>query len=323
MIFTTCKGRNHSYFKKVGFCFAPAKQAPTFSTMIITRTAFRRPATRVAPLLRSLCALAACLVLFLPNPARAVERDQIKAFLEVTGFDVALESIAQSASDAPAMLGADAGDFGLEWERLTEEVFAPDLMQTMALDILEDTLSSEALFHAAEFYASDLGQRLVVAENASHQNQDATAAREAGEQLISDLVESSDPRVALYRDMNTAIGGTDTAIRAVQEIQFRFLMAASAAGVIDMRIDADGLRALMKAQEGEMRRSMAASSLANSAYTYRDFSADEVAAYVDALEDPLMQEVYELLNAIQYEIQANRFEELAHRMRELQPVQDL
>ena len=227
---------------------------------------------------------------------------------EVTGFDVALESIAQSASDAPAMLGADAGDFGLEWERLTQEVFAPDLMQTMALDILEDTLSSEALFHAAEFYASDLGQRLVVAENASHQNQDATAAREAGEQLISDLVENSDPRVALYRDMNTAIGGTDTAIRAVQEIQFRFLMAASAAGVIDMRIDADGLRALMKAQEGEMRRSMAASSLANSAYTYRDFSADEVAAYVEALEDPLMQEVYELLNAIQYEIQANRFE---------------
>jgi len=291
--------------------------------MTTSPTALFRPAELVTLLARGLCALVACLLLSLPQMARAADRDQIRAFLEVTGFDVALESIAQSASDAPEMLGADAGDFGLEWERLTKEVFDPELMQGMALDILEQTLSSEALFHAAEFYASDLGQRLVEVENASHQNEDAGAARQAGEEIFGTLVEEGDPRVALFRDMNIAIGGTDTAIRAVQEIQFRFLMAASAAGVIDMQIDAEGLRALMKAQEGEMRRSMAASSLANSAYTYQDFSAEEVAAYVEALKHPLMQEVYELLNAIQYEIQANRFEELAHRMRELQPVQDL
>ncbi|NIZ14939.1 DUF2059 domain-containing protein [Phaeobacter sp. HF9A] len=263
----------------------------------------------------------ACLLVSLP--AQAADRDQIKAFLEVTGFDVALDSIAQSATDAPKMLGAEAGDFGLEWEQLTEEVFDTAVMQEMALDILEQTLSTDALFHAAEFYASDLGQRLVQAENAMHSDLDSTAAREEGERLVAELVAQDNPRIALYQDMNSAIGGTDTAIRAVQEIQFRFLMAASAAGVIEMQIDAEALRALMKAQEGDMRRSMEASNLTNSAYTYRDFSVQEVETYVDALKQPLMQEVYELLNAVQYEIQANRFEELAHRMRGLQPVQDL
>ncbi len=36
-----------------------------------------------------------------------------------------------------------------------------------------------------------------------------------------------------------------------------------------------------------------------------------------------MQEVYELLNAVQYHIMADRFEHLAGRMAGLQPAQDL
>jgi hypothetical protein len=290
--------------------------------MIRSLPAPLRPAAFVTVLLNGLFAAAFSVVIALPAKTEAADRDQVKAFLEITGFDVALDSIAQSAGDAPKILGADAGDFGLAWESLTAEVFDTQKMRDTALDILEQTLSAEALFFAAEFYASDLGQRLVAVENASHMNEDG-GTLEAGERIVSKLVEEGDPRVALYRDMNVAIGGTETALRAVQEIQFRFLMAASAAGVIEMRIDADGLRALMKAQEGEMRREMAASSLAQSAYIYRDFTIEEVEAYVEALEHPLMQEVYELLNAIQYEIQANRFEELAHRMSDLQPVQEL
>lgn len=290
--------------------------------MIRSLPAPLRPAAFVTVLLNGLFAAAFSVVIALPAKTEAADRDQVKAFLEITGFDVALDSIAQSAGDAPKILGADAGDFGLAWESLTAEVFDTQKMRDTALDILEQTLSAEALFFAAEFYASDLGQRLVAVENASHMSEDG-GTLEAGERIVSKLVEEGDPRVALYRDMNVAIGGTETALRAVQEIQFRFLMAASAAGVIEMRIDADGLRALMKAQEGEMRREMAASSLAQSAYIYRDFTIEEVEAYVEALEHPLMQEVYELLNAIQYEIQANRFEELAHRMSDLQPVQEL
>ncbi len=221
------------------------------------------------------------------------------------------------------MLGAQAGDFGLEWERIADDVFDTQVMRTMALDILEQTLSADALFHAAEFYASDLGQRLVAAENASHLGEGGEDSRNKGEEILAEMVRSGDPRLQMYKDMNVAIGGTETAVRAVQEIQYRFLMAAAAAGVINLQVDSDGLRQMMRAQEGELRSSILASSLSNAAYTYRDFDIAETQDYLDALEEPLMREVYELLNAVQYEIQANRFEELAHRMRDLQPVQDL
>ena len=109
-------------------------------------------------------ALAATLMVVNALGAAAADRDRLQAFLSVTGFDVALESIKLSAGDAPRMLGLEAADFGESWSRLTDEVFDVDVMKGMALDILGRTLSDEALSHGAEFYATDLGQRLVEAE---------------------------------------------------------------------------------------------------------------------------------------------------------------
>jgi len=261
--------------------------------------------------------------LLLAAPAGAADRARIQAFLKVTGFDVALDSIALSASDAPAMLGIDAGAFGSEWTRLTEQVFDTEVMRGLALDILEQTLSDSHLAHAAEFYASDLGQRLVVAENASHLMEDGDVKQAEGRQIISDLVSQGAPRLELLKRMVKSIDASGNSLKALQEIQLRFLLAANAAGVIDLNVDADQLRALLKRDEGKLLRAIQQSSLAGSAFTYREFSDDDVTAYVDALENPSMQRVYELLNAVQFEIMANRFEELAARMAGLKPGQDI
>jgi len=282
------------------------------------RTSVQIPAALIRILLTfglSLCAAV--------QPLQAADRERVEAFLEVTGFDVALDSIALSASSAPLMLGVDAGDFGSQWTKMSEEVFDTSEMRVLALEILENTLDEEALDHAAAFYASDLGRRLVRAENASHMIKDDEVKQLAGNRIISNLVKAGSKRVAMYQRMGSAIDAAGTGVRALQQIQFRFIMAAAAAGVIELELDADGLRALMKEQEGDLRLSLQASSLAASAYTYQEFTDAEVQAYVEALEEAPMQRVYELLNAVQYEITANRFEELAHRMAKLTPGQDI
>lgn len=257
------------------------------------------------------------------NAATAANRERIEAFLTTTGFDVALDSIALASASAPQMLGIDPEGFGSQWKRLTEEVFDTDAMHETAVAILEQTLSDEALQHAVEFYASDLGQRLVKAENASHLVEDDEAKQLEGQRIVAKLVKQGSQRVEALKRMNRAIDSADTAVRALQEIQVRFLLAASAAGVIDLQLDADGLRQMMRLSESEMRQSMQVSALANAAYTYQNFSDADVEAYTRALEQPLMQEVYELLNAVQYEIMAMRFEVLAARMADLRPAQDI
>ena len=276
----------------------------------------RRP-TLLKPLAATLVAL-----LLTVTQAASADRDKLTAFLKVTGFDVALESIKLSAEDAPRMLGLDAKDFGASWSLMSRAVFDVQEMQADAVEILSATLSDEALAHAADFYASDLGQRLVEAENASHMR-DRTDKRGEGGRLLAELQDSDPERVEILQRMMDAIGSEDQSLRSANELEIRFLMAAQHAGVIRLRVDEEGLRAAQAEAAEETKKSMRLSGLASSAATYRDFSNEELVAYAEALEAPLMQEVYELMNAVQYEIMAARFEEVAERLAELNPGQEL
>ena len=178
--------------------------------------------------------------------AETPEKEDLEAFLEVTGFDVALESIRLSADAAPQMLGLQAEDFGSEWKRLVSEVFETELMHDMAIDILGKTLSDDLLTHAADFYASDLGQRLVVVENSSHMVEEDGLKEESGGQIIAGLKGIGSPRVAILERLNDASGSEDTSLRSIQEVQIRFLLAAAGAVVIELQKDEPDLREAMK-----------------------------------------------------------------------------
>ncbi len=103
----------------------------------------------------------------------------------------------------------------------------------------------------------------------------------------------------------------------------RFLMAAAAAGVIELQMEESDLREVLRLQEGDLRTNIKTNALSNAAYTYQAFSDEEVTAYAEALEHPDMKRVYELMNAVQYEIMANRFEAVADRLSGMRPSQDL
>ena len=267
--------------------------------------------------------LIAGMMLLWPAAVLAADRAKLEDFLTVTGFDVALESIRLSAGSAPEMLGLQAEDFGTEWTRLTKDVFATDKMHDMALDILEQTMDDEMLTHAADFYATDLGQRLVVAENASHMSEEDALKEESGAAIVEGLARLESPRLTYLKRMNEASDTAGVSVRAIQEIQVRFLMAAAGAGVIDLQLDEPDLRELLANDEDDLKAELAKGALEGAAYTYQAFSDAEVLEYAKALEHPTMRRVYDLMNAVQYEIMANRFEALARAMQGLQPSQDL
>lgn len=270
-----------------------------------------------------LSVLSAMVLLFLTlTGAQAADRASVEAFLKTTGFDVAIESISQSAENAPYMLGLEGDAFGAEWTFIARQVFDGEFMKNRAASILEATLEDNLLAHAAGFYASDLGARLVDAENVSHMEDDEQK-RESGRDLVAEYVRKANPRLEVLKRMNHAIDPNDIWPKAVQEIQVRFILAAAYAGVIELRVDEEGLRAAMKEEEPALRREIRASGLANAAYTYRDFSDADLLAYTEALEHPDMQTVYELMNAVHFEVMMNRFEALAARLGMLEPQLDL
>ncbi len=265
--------------------------------------------------------LAALVVACTALAAQAAERDELRAFLEVTGFDVAITSMQQGAMAGPGLAGDAPDAFGDQWVRLAEEVFDPEVMLERALDMMAAVMPDELVSHGMAFYGSDLGQRLVQAENESHMTPDEERYR-IGEDLVAAMLDDNPGRAEDLRAMTNAIGGVDSSVRAVIEIQVRYLMAAAARTSEATYSEAE-LRAILAEQVPRMRENIEIYSLLGSAYAYRDFTDDEVAAYLAALEHPLMQQVYEVLNAVQYEVMAERYEALAARLDELSPQQEI
>lgn len=274
-------------------------------------------------ILGGLAALVAAVVaVAAPAAAPAADRALLRDFLEVTGFDVAITSMQQGAMAGPGLAGDAPDAFGQQWVRLAEQVFDPDLMLDRALDMMAAVMPDALVEHGMDFYASDLGVRLVAAENASHVTPDAERYA-IGEDLVAAMIEDDPGRVEDLRAMTNAIGGVDASVRAVIEIQLRYLMAAAAAQSGEAGFSESELRALLAEQAPRVRENIEVYSLIGSAYVYRDFTDDEVAAYLAALEHPMMQQVYEVLNAVQYEVMAERYEALAARLTELTPQQDI
>lgn len=254
--------------------------------------------------------------------AQAASREQLRDFLKVTGFDVAITSMQQGAMEGPGLAGDAPGEFGDQWVKLAEKVFDPELMLTRAIDMMQAVMPDNLVTHGQAFYATELGQRIVAAENASHLTPDAERHGE-GEKIVRDLAESDPGRIEDFRAMADAIGGVDSSVKAVLEIQYRYLMSAMAAGAIDLKYSGDDLRAVLEEQAPDLEQNIALYSLLGSAYAYRDFTDDEVSRYTQALEDPQMKQVYEILNAVQFEIMAERYEALAAKLADLAPQQDL
>ncbi|WP_298679747.1 DUF2059 domain-containing protein [uncultured Lentibacter sp.] len=254
--------------------------------------------------------------------AAPVSDARLEAFLRVTGFDVALESMRLGATDAPQMLGLEASDFGLRWTQIADEVFAPEAIRAEAKALLGAALSPQMLEHAAEFYASALGLRLVAVENAAHAVADTPQDVARGEALLAEMRATGAARLQILQRMNHAIDPQNIGVEAMQEVQIRFLLAASDAGVI-ARIDEAALRSLMQEQASALAEEIEQLSLAAAARIYEPFSDAELLRYAQALEHPTMQQVYELMNGVQNLLTGTRYEQLALRLAELGPAQEL
>lgn len=266
--------------------------------------------------------MAGLLVIMTSITAHATDRDKLRAFLVITGFDVAIESLQQNAMAGPGLAGDAPGEFGAEWVRLAEEIFDPSQMIERTIDMMAAVMPEDLVDYGAAFYASDLGQLLVEVENASHMTSDAERYVEA-EKLVEAMMQGDSPRIQMFRDLGDAVGGVEQSVRSAIEIQYRYYLAAMNAGTVDLEMSAEDLRLVLESQADGIRQNVQIYSMLGSAYTYKDISDAALGAYVEALMEPKMQQVYEILNAIQFEVMAERYEDLAIALAELAPQQDL
>ena len=190
----------------------------------------------------------------------AADRETSREFLEVTGFDVAITSMQEGAMNGLGIAGADPDAFGSEWVRLSEQVFDPDAMIEDTLDMMEAIMPQELVDHGMDFYGSELGQRLVEAENAGHGVSNERQMAE-GEMIVTRLADENPDRIEEYRKMSAAIGGVEQSTRAIIEIQVRYMMAAMAAGASDIQYSEAELREILSQQSDQLANAISTSGI--------------------------------------------------------------
>lgn len=252
--------------------------------------------------------------------AQAASDDEITAFLTATGFDKAIEGLQVSAGSGMAGLGSET--FGVQYTLLANEVFDPEEMTERARQMIGAVMPDDVMAASTAFYSSPAGRRIVAVENIAQLTDDADTDPE-GEAILAGLRAARDPRVEVLGAINRAAAPIDVTLRALTEIQLRYILAASDAGVIDQQFEPEVLREILFEQIKELTPVIEEGALVNSAYTYRDISDDDLALYLDALEGPSMRQAYEVMNAILYQIMVERYEVLGLRLTELQPSEEL
>lgn len=270
-------------------------------------------------LLAPLIALALCLGAL---AAPAADRAKVKAFMDVTGYDAVIEGLQQAAMAGPGLVGDAPQAFGEEYKLLAKEVFDPDAMKARALDILAAVMPDKLVAEGADFYASPLGQRLVKVENAAHLTPDAKVMA-GGAEVVAKLKTDDPKRLEMLAALNAAVGSEAVWRKAAVEIQVHFILAARAAGALPQGPDETELRAMLDEQLKEAAPRNAQLAVVSNAYTYRDISDADLQAYLDELKSPAMSQIYEVLNATQYQVMIERYETLGQRLGDLPPQQEL
>lgn len=267
---------------------------------------------------------AVCVLSMVPFSAFAASEEKVNEFLNVTGFDVAIDSLPSSADNAPTMLGLEKSDFGPGFEAGAQRAFDLSVMRPKAVEMILENLSDEEIEHAIAFYSSELGRRLVVSENASHVEDDVSARQGRGGMILAQMgPEEQEERVDVLKVLAEASVTMEESLTNQAGAQFRFLVAADYEDLYTLALPEGMMYNLLLATMLEMKNDILMDAVVSSAATYEDFSNEELATYTAALQEEDMQSVYEVMDNVYFELLGDGFEKLAREMAQLGVSEEL
>lgn len=183
-----------------------------------------------------------------------------------------------------------------------DEAYAPTRVRTMIESKLEGQLSADELARIAKFLDSDLGQRLTKAETAAAGAETSKHVEAHARELMADLGKNTH-RLALFKGLDRAMGSTELgasiAIGGILAQNYALLAQTPPApgkpSFEEVRAEIEKHRFQITAQIAEM-------SLIGSAYTYRDFSDEDIQNYLAFANSPAGQAYFGKIGKVLAEV---------------------
>ncbi|MGB0498571.1 MAG: hypothetical protein ACPGID_09545 [Rubricella sp.] len=232
-----------------------------------------------------LAALAFCLAM--PSAAQ-VTRAEAEALLRLNGFDYAMD-YTEELLRRPRWEDFDDAPI---WERSASGLFSATEMFDTTADTISGEMAREHYETLVAFFESDAGLAVTSAEIASQlPGQDEDMQEQAGARLLQEM--DAERRASLRRMRE----GFETGFTRYVSLQIGMTVAlADFARQGETDVNPNRLLAILAENFEAQRPEREASSLAESAWTYREVSDEALAAYADLLNAPAGTAFYTLMD---------------------------
>lgn len=252
--------------------------------------------------------------------ARAEDNGKLRTMMMAIGADAWIESYAEGMrrSNNPA-----AGEDDPSWSRAATEIFVHEEIFDELVARMVGQLDNAELDTILGFLASDLGRTVTKMEIEAQDPSIADGVDMAGEQIAADLKETAPDRIAAYQNMLDAIDAVENGVTTALNMNFAVLSGMAASGRMSYQLSEGEILSLIAAQEDMIREQIRKSAMETAAFTYRDLSDKDLAAYVDFLTSVEGRKLYSVMNSMADDIMSERGRAFGKRMLELQESQEL
>ncbi len=172
---------------------------------------------------------------------------------------------------------------------LLEQMIQPDQLVSDVRAALKSNLSEEEAQQVLKWYSSNLGNRIAAAEEAAASPQAMQEIQAMAAKLVTDT-----EKMAMASELIDASGFYDTSMntQAVMSLVAE-VMSVKQAGA-EGGVDVDHIKRFIAKQQAAMQAQLKNFLQIMVAYTYRDFSKDELNRYKEVLQSPYMKKFNQL-----------------------------
>jgi hypothetical protein len=201
------------------------------------------------------------------------------------GLSVQLRSIPQGFSEqSKQMRGQMPNTLIAALEEAGKEAFRPDLLQDEVERILAGSMKVAAMKQAIAWLETDVGRRVTLAEEVASVTMDEAALKK----YAATAKAPSARRVKVLQDILGVTNGVETTATVMEAMALGVALGIDSTQPVQKRAGPALLRAqIRKAMPPEKIKEMVRQRMPGVfAYTYRDLSDADLAAYVDFLRGP-------------------------------------
>ena len=216
-------------------------------------------------------------------PARAEVAPEVEALLDAMDMRGLLEVMHLEGQDYGTMLEDELfpGRGGAAWSAIVSQTYDPNVMYDRFAGRFSDMLEGEDVAQMTEFFASDIGQRIVAYEITAREALLEEGIEEAAQETLRLREAEGDPRLAMVREFVKANDLVESNVMGAMNANYAFYIGLMDGNAFPRQMSEQDILTDVWSQEDEIRADTEEWVHSYLLMAYQPLSDEDLQTYID------------------------------------------